>query len=153
MYVKVEPSGCCERKGLVQIRFCMYLDKGDYGYNVHHIQVPVIPEEGYQGEVGEEGRPKDEEDYRKWIDSLPKIWQTNPFHNHFIYVEPETTDEEIMDIGEAFLQEAYIKWACGEKLDLKNPPVKYPEFVNEERRQAVETKVIHLRETILERRQ
>jgi len=152
MYVKVEPSGCCERKGLVQIRFCMYLDEGDYGYNAHHVQVPVMPEEGYKGDVDGEGRPKDEKDYQKWIDSLPKIWQTNPFHNHFIYVEPDTTDDEIMDIGEAFLQEAYIKWAREEKLDLKNQPIKYPEFVNEERRQAVETKVIHLKETILERR-
>lgn len=151
MYVRVEPSGCCERKGLVQIRFCMYLDEGDYGYEKHHIQVPVIPEEGYQGEIDEEGNPKDWKDYQKWIDSLPRIWQTNPFHNHFIYVEPETTDEEIMAVGEAFLQEAYIKWAREEKLDLKNPPIKYPESVNEERRQAVETKVKHLKETVLER--
>lgn len=151
MYVKVEPSGCCERKGLVQIRFCMYLDEGDYGYNAHHVQVPVIPEEGYQGEVDEEGVPKDWKDYQKWIDSLPKIWQTNPFHNHFIYVEPDTTDNEIMDIGEAFLQEAYIKWSRDEKLDLKNPPIKFPEFVNQERRSAVEAKVNHLKETILER--
>jgi len=130
----------------------MYLDEGDYGYEKHHIQVPVIPEEGYQGEVDEEGMPKDEKDYQKWIDSLPKIWQTNPFHNHFIYVEPDATDDEIMDIGEAFLQEAYTKWSHDEKLDLKNPPIKFPEFVNEARRQAVAVKVKHLKETILERR-
>lgn len=102
---KIEPTGCCERKGLVQIRFCMYLEVG----------------------------------------------QTNPFHNHFIYVEPETTDDEIMDIGEAFLQEAFTKWSNNEKLDLKNPPIKYPEFVSEARRQAVAVKVKHLKATILER--
>ena len=27
MFVRVEPTGCHERKGLVQVRFCMYLDE------------------------------------------------------------------------------------------------------------------------------
>ena len=95
MRVEIEPSGCAERKGLVQVRFAMYLGPGDYGYDVHHVQV--------EGE-----------------------WHTNPFHNHVIYVEPDTPDKEIMDIGEAFLHEAYTKWASGEKLDLKNPPFAFP---------------------------
>ncbi len=136
---------------MVQVRFSFYLKPTDARYDEHHIQVPIIPPGGYPGEVDTEGSPTDQEHYDNWLESLPRIWQTNPFHNHFIYVEPDTTDDEIMDVGEAFLQEAYIKWAREEKLDLKNPPIKYPESVNEERRQAIETKVKHLKETILER--
>jgi len=152
VFVRVEPSSCRERKGLVQIRFCMYLDEGDYGYDVHHVQVPVIPEEGYTGKVNEFGTPVDMKHYQEWLDSLPKMWQTNPFHNHFIYVEPDTSDEEIMNIGQAFLEEAYIKWACEERLDPKNPPVKFHPSRDNDKLKAVDGKVKHLRETILERR-
>lgn len=152
MYIKVEPSGCCERKGLVQIRFCMYLDPKDYGYEKHHIQLPVIPKEGYQGKVNAIGIPADMDDYKKWVGGLPTTWQNNPFHNHFIYVEPDTTDKEIMDIGEAFLHEAYIKWACDEKLDLKNEPTTYPSTIDITRLSAINTKVQSLKMTILERK-
>lgn len=154
MFVKVEPSGCCERKGMVQVRFCMYLDEGDYGYEKHHVQIPVIPEGGYTGEVDEMNNPVDIEDYNKWLGKLPKEWQNNPFHNHFIYVEPDTSDEAIMDIGASFLHEAYIKWACGEKLDLKNPTLRFPtlRFPTKPNLQAIEDKVQHLKVTSLERK-
>lgn len=33
MYFKIEPSGCYERKGLVQIRFDCFLDEGDSRYD------------------------------------------------------------------------------------------------------------------------
>ncbi len=118
MRVKIELSGCTQRKGLVQVRFAMYLDPDDYGYDVHHFEV--------EGE-----------------------WQSNPFHNHFIYVEPDTPDKEIMDIGEAFLHEAYIKWASDEKLDLKNPPFAFPATFD---RDALATKVQSLKTTKLERK-
>lgn len=149
MFVKIEPSGCTERKGLVQVRFAMYLDKGDYGYDVHHILVPVIPPEGYQGEVDETGSPVDVDAYNAWENSLPKAWRNNPFHNHFIYVEPETTDKVIMDIGEAFLNEAYTKWASEEKLDLKNPRVEFPPYFDKAK---IEAKVQYLKVTVLERK-
>ena len=150
MRVKVEPTGCCERKGMVQVRFCMYLEPGDYGYDKHHVQVPVIPEEGYQGKVDERGSPIDIEDYNKWLDSLPKEWQNNPFHNHFIYVEPNATDKQILDIGEAFLTEAYQKWAAHTFPDLKNKPHTKP-VVDNARIAACETKAQHLKNTLLER--
>ena len=104
MYVKVEPTGCCERKGMVQVRFCFFLDPTDYGYEKHHVKI--------DGE-----------------------WQDNPFHNHFIYVEPDTIDKEIAEIGKAFLAEAYIKWATDSKLDLVNDalPFKKPAVVTESR--------------------
>lgn len=111
MYVKIEPSGCSERRGMVQVRFAMYLDPEDYGYERHHIQVPDSTGATYAGKLDKEGNPIDTTDHQKWIDGLPKVWQTNPFHNHFIQVNPDTTDKEIMDIAEAFLHECYIKWA------------------------------------------
>ncbi len=41
-YVKIEPSGCCERHGLAQVRLAMYLEETDYAYERHHIYVPII---------------------------------------------------------------------------------------------------------------
>jgi hypothetical protein len=38
MHCKVEPSGCSEYKGLVQVRYCLYLDPGDHGYERHLIE-------------------------------------------------------------------------------------------------------------------
>jgi hypothetical protein len=143
MYVKVEPSGCCVRKGMVQVRFCMYLEPTDYGYERHHIEVSVIPENGYPGKVDERGNPIDQKDYDTWLDSLPKIWQNNPFHNHFIQVEPETADKEILDIAGAFLHEAGIKWSTDAKLDLVNNalPFKKPSVIDDARITACETRV------------
>ncbi|MFA5436358.1 MAG: hypothetical protein WC372_10020 [Candidatus Neomarinimicrobiota bacterium] len=120
MYCKIEPTGCCERKGLVQIRLCFYLDKDDYGYGKHHIQVPDFTDAKYEGKVDELGNPVDMDAYKKWVDSLPKIWQNNPFHNHFIYVDPDTSELEIFDLAEAYLHEAYIKWATDTMIDCRN---------------------------------
>ena len=114
MRVEIEPSGCTERKGLVQVRFAMYLDPGDYGYDVHHVQVPERP------------LTQEELDDPALAVLVPLEWQTNPFHNHLVYVEPDTPDSEVMDIGEAFLYEAYIKWASDERPNLKNPPFVFP---------------------------
>ena len=129
----------------------MYLDKGDYGYKKHYVQVPVIPEEGYTGKVDETGSPIDIEHYHNWLDSLPKVWQNNPFHNHFIYVEPDTTDQEIMDMGVVFLKEAYAEWATDRTPNIKNKPHTLPVFAAT-RLEAVKAKVQHLKDTILERK-
>ena len=125
-YFKVEPSGVCERKGLVQIRFCLYLESQDIGYEKHHVQIPIIPTGGYPGKIDNMGMPLDMENFKIWIDNLPKEWRDNPFHNHFILVPPETSDGEIADIGKAILKEAFGKWIINEKMDIKNSPVKFP---------------------------
>ncbi len=142
-YVKIEPSGCCERNGMVQVRFCMHLDDKDYGYDKHHIQVPDFTGAEYKGKVDKDGNPVDFKDYQAWVDSLPKIWQNNPFHNHFIQVNPDTTETEIMDIAEAFLHEAYIKWAQDAKLDLVNDALPFvkPAIVTSLIKSACEAKV------------
>jgi len=111
VYAKIEPSGTCERKGLVQIRLCFYLDKDDYGYEKHHI---LIDKETYQD---------------------------NPFHNHFIYVEPDTSNKEIMTLAEAYLHEAGVKWSTGEKIDCKNYGVSFYQNVSKDRLTACADKV------------
>ncbi len=127
MYVKIEPSGICERKGMVQVRFCMYLEPTDYGYEKHHVQVSVIPPGGYPGKVDKQGNPVDQKVYDKWVGSLQKVWQNNPFHNHFIQVEPDIVDTEILDMGMECLKEAYTDWASNKTPSPKNklftPPV------------------------------
>ncbi len=152
MIVKIEPSGCSERKGMVQIRFSFYLEPGEHNYHKHYVKIPIVPPEGYPGEVYPNTHPKDMEHFQQWLKKLPKEWQNQPFHDHFIRVEPDTTDEEIMDIGEGFLQEAYDKWCRDVKRDLKNPKTKYPKLVDGERLTACEAKVQHLKTTILEKK-
>ena len=125
MYFKVEPTGCCERKGLVQVRYCLYLDPGDIGYDAHHVQMPVIPPEGYPGKI--DGMiPVDQDDYQKWFDGLDKIWHDNPFHNHFCQFEANVTDDEIAFIGKLALQMAYDKLVMGKEPYISNLPVKWP---------------------------
>ena len=78
--------------------------------------MPVIPDGGYAGKKDELGNAKSETYFRSWIDSLPKKWQTNPFHNHFIQVPIDATDEEIAAQADALLPKFYGQWSRGEKL-------------------------------------
>ncbi len=141
MYAKIEPSGVCEFKGKVQVRICFYLDPADIGYSKHHVQVPDFTGATYIGSMNEDGSPTSQTDYTAWVASLPKVWQNNPFHNHFIYVEPETADTEIADIGKTFLVEAYMKWSKDKPLDLRNAPVNFFSVVSSELKQACEARV------------
>jgi len=93
-----------------QIKICFYLHPGDARYNEHHVNMPVIPQSGYPGKKDGRGRPESEDDFRSWIDSLPKKWQTNPFHNHFIRVPLDATDEEISAQADELLPRFYKKW-------------------------------------------
>jgi len=150
MHFKVESSGCCERKGYVQIRLSMYLDEQDYGYDKHHVQVPIIPKDGFPGKIEGPGVPVDIEEYKKWMDALPKEWINNPFHNHFIYTEPNITDEEILRIGEQLTKDSYILWEQNKILYLVNEKVNIVESIPG-RVLACETKVAHLKTAILEK--
>lgn len=113
---KVEPTGCIVRKGKVQLRFSFYLEPGDARYEHHHVQAPIIPGGGYPGEVDADGMPVDQEHYNSWLESLPKKWQDNPFHNHFVYVDADTSDAEIKQLMAESLEEFYRIWAEGEEI-------------------------------------
>lgn len=136
MYMRIDPSGCCERKGMVRVRFSMYLEPGDYGYEVHHIQVPITPP----------GTSEHLIDDKEWRARQPKKWVNGFFQVHFILIEPDTPDSEIMEMGEAFLQEAYIKWATGDSPEIINPPVGFPLTVSPARLKVCNDKVKHLTE-------
>lgn len=94
-YSIIEKSGCGIHKNRAKLRLDLLMNPDDPHYDKHHVYVPVIPEGGYPGKVDKEGSPVDLVDYQKWEDSLPHIWQNNPFHCHFIYPERDTTDESI----------------------------------------------------------
>lgn len=108
---KIEPTGCTVRRGKVQIRFSFYLEPDDPRYEEHHVLVPIIPPEGYLGEVDAGDSPIDLDDYSAWIESLPKEWQNNPFHNHFVYVDADTPDAEIKQLLAESLEEFFSIWA------------------------------------------
>ena len=120
---EIEPSGCCERKGMRQIRFCFYLEPGDARYNEHHVNLPVIPEGGYPGDLepDEEGRISKSklQAQNDWFASLPTKWQTNPFHNHFIRVPLDATDEDIAKQADALMPQFYGQWQRRERLGVK----------------------------------
>lgn len=115
MYVKIEPTGTAEQDGLVRVRFCMYLEEGDYGYDRHVVEVTL---------AADSVEPMSDAVVK--VDAPKTVKQVNPFHNHFAYFEPGVSDEEVLAVGEAFLNEAYIKWAQDLPLDLVNPPPKFP---------------------------
>ena len=132
MKAEIETTGCSVRRGAVQLRISLYLDPSDPRYDEHHVQVPVIPE-GENGPEWTGGEPPDENDkgacekwhkeYRayiaeqtEWYDSLPKVWQNNPFHNHFVQVSPDITDGEIKKIVSDTLAEFGGEWEKGNDL-------------------------------------
>lgn len=126
MRIEFNPTGTHVHKDFLNIRLDFYPDPTDKTYAIHHIQVPVIPQDGYTGEVKlvaleDGGFPFDEhvivlewrqaqavvpasmEDYDAWFDGLPRVWQTNPCLCHFVVIEESTTLRGLEDfIADAF---------------------------------------------------
>lgn len=101
MYYKIISYGDPNytKLGMINVDAQFYLEKGDKGYDKyiaeHYVEVMVFPEKGYEGKTNEIGAPVDMEDYKKWLESLPKVWQLNPFCNHSIQFETNVTETEI----------------------------------------------------------
>jgi hypothetical protein len=125
MFFKVNTTGVSERKGLVEVRYDLYLDPTDERYSEHYVQVPVIPKEGYTGKVDKTGSPVDQADYDKWIDGLEKTYQHNPFCCHFVQFEPTVTDAEIEYVGKLALDMKYKDWVNRNLALSKNQPVTF----------------------------
>ena len=113
---KIEPTGCCVYKGKIQLRFSFFLEPGDARYEEHHVQVPIMPTQTYPGELLAIGDTASEDAYAAWLDTLPKEWQVNPFHNHFVYVDADTTDGEIERLMAESLEEFFAIWSKGENI-------------------------------------
>ena len=113
---KIQEDGCSVRKGFRQIRLCFYLEPGDERYSEHHVNMPVHPNGGYNGKKDKCGGPGSIDDYNAWHNALPKRWQNNPFHNHFIRVPLDATDDDIAKQADVLLSQFYGKWRRREKL-------------------------------------
>jgi hypothetical protein len=111
MLVKIENTGCCENEGEIQVRFALFLDSTDYRYNKSRVETFV--RKLTEAELNDPTLAA----------LVPKVWQTNPFHNHFSYVEPIVTDTEILNLGEALLKKAYAEWQKDSKINLINGPL------------------------------
>jgi hypothetical protein len=145
MFFKVNTTGVSERKGLVEVRYDLYLDPSDERYSEHYVQVPVIPKEGYTGKVDEEGNPIDQVDYDKWLDGLERVYQHNPFCCHFCQFEPNVTDAEIEYVGKLALDMKYKDWVVGSLARTKNEPVTFS--TNPTKITACATRVATIKET------
>ena len=145
MFFKVNITGCSERKGLVEVRYDLYLDPTDERYSEHYVQVPVIPKGVYTGKVDEEGSPVDQVDYDKWLDGLKKVYQHNPFCCHFCQFEPTVTDAEIEYVGKLALDMAYKNWVNNNLKANKNLPVTFS--ANPTKIAACATRVATIKET------
>ena len=130
MYFTIEKTGCAVRtlkdgKGadchFSQVRIDCFLESTDIGYDKRHIQVPIIPDDGYKGEVDKDNRPVNMDDYKAWTSSLPMKWIDNPFHSHFVQFNSDVKDDEILFVAEIALSWAYARWTtiCNEKLEGK----------------------------------
>jgi hypothetical protein len=91
-------------EGIMIIRVNCYREVGDVGHEEHHVQVPVIPESGYTGEVDAMGMPVDAKDYKAWVATLPKIWKNNPCLNTFIALPIGTPQGKIETVISAHLK-------------------------------------------------
>lgn len=125
MYFKINKSGCSEHDGLIQIRYDLFFDPGEYGYNQFYFEVPIFPEGGYPGVVNKDGSPADLDDYKKWVDGLPKEWRNNAFCWHMCQFKPPVTDEEILYIGELALKMQFDNFRANGNL---KKPINQPVF-------------------------
>lgn len=132
---RIEPSGCGEFHGNVVARIAFYLEPDDARYDERHYLVSEIPESGYPGETQWVDRevwdrwqkngitfeiirhldgsflvPVDMDDYQQWLESLPKKWQLAPFHNHFLYLPPDVTEDIIIAKANLHLPNFYAAW-------------------------------------------
>ena len=126
MYYKVTKGEI--RKGRVKLTFSFYLDPEDYGYDKKFVEVPIVPPEGYLGEIDKDGVPIDQKNFDKWFDKLPTRFVNTPFHNHKVYFENDNTNEEIKFVGEWGALVAKRLWDKDLSLTgehrIKNKPVK-----------------------------
>jgi hypothetical protein len=98
-------------EGIARYRINTYREPGDPGYEEHHVEVPVVPKEGYPGKMipnpdaPKSGEslvasfiPENAKDYGEWLASLPTVWQNNPCLNQFIQVNINTTQAQLEEI-------------------------------------------------------
>jgi len=125
MYARVEPSGCTERYGLVQVCLSMCLEEGNFRYD-DPSRFYVIDWNSKEALEGFKGKtitdpmtgqkvPVDAEEYLEWEASLPRVWLAErDFHDHFVYFDPYMMrDEDIEQAIILHLPNFYKAWTEG----------------------------------------
>lgn len=97
MRIVLEPSGTHVHKEKLKIRLDFYPDEADKSYFPHYIYSPVIPADGFPGEVDENKKPVSRKDYDDWIAALPRIWQINPSLCAFVEVHQDITKKLLLE--------------------------------------------------------
>lgn len=94
----------------------MYLEPTDPRYSEHHVF--VVDETSPKFSAGYHGMkdPINQEDYQKWIDTLPHVWRDNPFHNHFVFVDSDITDGQVKKLVSDCLSEFFSVWSRGKSI-------------------------------------
>jgi hypothetical protein len=119
MKFKIEKTGCSVRTlkdakqddcHFTQVRMDFFLDSSDIGYDKQHVLAPIIPLDGYPGKKNETGTPDNMGDYISWIKSLPTVFVDKPFHAHFVQLNSDVKDEEILFVAAIAMSWAYEKW-------------------------------------------
>lgn len=144
MITKFEKTGCCERRGMVQIRVSFFLEPDEEGYDDYHIQVPT---ERYSGPRKERGQPADLEDFATWKETCEKKWIDTPCHNHFFRIEPggaEDDDAIILDIAERCGEEVLRAQKHHRAPNLANPKTPRLSNVTSKRRTQCNNRVATL---------
>lgn len=101
--IKFNETGTHIQHGYLKVRVDIYPSPSDKTYPIHYVDKPIIPSEGYQGEVDARGNPVDREGYNSWIENLPTKKELNPCLCHFIKIDLETTlGELVAEIGGIF---------------------------------------------------
>lgn len=115
MYYKIEKSGCCERKGKVQVRFDFFLDEKDYGFEKRYVEVPDFSEDF--------DFKREDKEIEADIKKLKIKKQLNPFHVHFYYFDYNVTDKKVKEVGDILLNKFYEQWKKDERPYHKNQPL------------------------------
>jgi hypothetical protein len=88
-----------EFHGNIALKIEFYLEPADLRYSDTYVQVVDTKSAeflaGYPGKLNPNGTPKNQAAYDAWMVTLPKVWQLNPFHTHFVYFDPDFTEAEV----------------------------------------------------------
>ena len=125
MHYIIEPTGCVERKGMMQIRFSCILDPGDFRYNDFFVDVPDYA--GVNPYAGKHFLTVDE------VKHIPKKKVLIPFLDHFDYFDPDVSDSVIHSRGVDILTKGYAQHSMGISPALKNKNLKPPEYNDKDR--------------------
>jgi hypothetical protein len=108
MQILFNQSGTNLHKEALSVRLDLYPDPADRTYARQYIFVPVIPPEGFPGEVDASGVPVDRASYESWLAGLPHIWKLNPAVCIFVRVDENVTPQLLQEfIGDVITPDAW----------------------------------------------